>query len=111
MGVHTRTVSSSLCILLLLVTAVHGLVSPATTTTTSFTSTKANIVAGATGYIGRAVVKESVRQGYQTIALVRDIDKVRTQTPPADLEKYYQGAQLVECDVTNPDQLQEVRPL
>ncbi len=29
------------------------------------------LVAGATGYMGRAVVRELVAQGYQTVALVR----------------------------------------
>lgn len=92
-------------IVALMIQSVQALSSPST----AFTSTKANIVAGATGYIGRAVVKESVRQGYQTIALVRNVEKVRTQTSPADFFNFYEGAQLVECDVTDADQLHEVR--
>ena len=91
--------------LLAMIQSVQALSSPSPT----FASTKTNIVAGATGYIGRAVVKESVRQGYQTIALVRNVEKTKTQTSPADFENFYEGAKLVECDVTNAEQLNEVR--
>ena len=93
--------------LLAMIQSVQALSSSSPTAT--FASTKTNIVAGATGYIGRAVVKESVRQGYQTIALVRNVEKTKTQTSPADFENFYEGAKLVECDVTNAEQLNEVR--
>ena len=38
---------------------------------------KTMVVAGATGYIGKSVVQEGVRQGYDVISLVRDKEKVR----------------------------------
>ena len=56
------------------------------------------VIAGATGYIGKSVVRESIRQGYDTIALVRDVDKA--QNNPA-LREFLDGAQLVACDVTD----------
>jgi hypothetical protein len=63
------------------------------------------IVAGSTGYIGRNVVRESVRQGYKTVALVRDIQKVRSNSLYSE---YFHGAQVVECDVSDPTQVLEV---
>ena len=63
-------------------------------------TTKTVLVAGATGYIGRAVVSECVQQGYNTVALVRNATYI---TSTADgRERYadsFQGAQLVEADV------------
>ena len=63
-------------------------------------TTKTVLVAGATGYIGRAVVSECVQQGYNTVALVRNATYI---TSTADgRERYadsFQGAQLVETDV------------
>ena len=59
------------------------------------------LVAGATGYIGKSVVKESVKQGYKTIALVRDLEQVN----PLLLEDYFCGAQVLQCDVENKQEL------
>ena len=59
------------------------------------------VVAGATGYIGKSVVREAVRQGYKTVALVRDPKKIPSN-------EFFQGCQVVECDVCNPTQLQQV---
>lgn len=92
-------------LLQLLFTSVHGLTTPSTTPV--FSSTKANIIAGATGYIGKSAVRESVAQGYQTIALVRDVQKIKDQQA-ADMDTYYKGATLVECDVTNAEALNQV---
>lgn len=64
---------------------------------------KVNVIAGATGYIGKSVVRESVRQGYQTIALVRDTSKV--EDSKALYGEFFEGAKVVECDVTNADEL------
>lgn len=64
------------------------------------------IIAGATGYIGRSVVQESVRQGYHTVALVRDVQKVQSS---GAFSKFFEGADLIECDVSDPNQLLEVR--
>eukprot|EP00534_Pseudo-nitzschia_fraudulenta_P000515 CAMPEP_0201131454 /NCGR_PEP_ID=MMETSP0850-20130426/42821_1 /ASSEMBLY_ACC=CAM_ASM_000622 /TAXON_ID=183588 /ORGANISM="Pseudo-nitzschia fraudulenta, Strain WWA7" /LENGTH=367 /DNA_ID=CAMNT_0047401497 /DNA_START=80 /DNA_END=1183 /DNA_ORIENTATION=+ len=66
---------------------------------------KTAIVAGATGYIGKSVVRESVRQGYKTIALVRDKEKVGNKQGKALYGQFFEGAEVVECDVTNPEQL------
>jgi len=64
------------------------------------------IVAGATGYIGRAVVQESVRQGYHTVALVRDANKVLYGDQQSSFQQYFDGAKVVQCDVTDPQQLE-----
>lgn len=50
------------------------------------------LIVGATGYIGRAVVAESLRQGYRVIAVVR--------SPQNDRE--FEGAEVVLADVTDP---------
>ena len=63
-------------------------------------ATKTAVIAGATGYIGRSVVKESVRQGYKTYALVRDKNKAEEM-----FSKDFEGALTVECDVCNPGEL------
>ena len=67
------------------------------------------MIAGATGYIGKSTVRESVRQGYNTIALVRDLDKVESPAGKAKFEKFFEGATLIECDVCDPKVLTEVR--
>lgn len=52
------------------------------------------VVVGATGYIGKAVVRESVRRGYPTVAAVRDARKAAS-------EPKFAGAEVVETDVTD----------
>lgn len=52
------------------------------------------VVVGATGYIGKAVVRESVRRGYPTTAVVRDAKR-------AAAEPKFDGATIVEADVTD----------
>ena len=56
------------------------------------------IVGGATGYIGRNVVKQLVARGVTTAALVR--------SDPSELSdislKYFQGAEIIQCDVLDP---------
>jgi divinyl chlorophyllide a 8-vinyl-reductase len=49
-------------------------------------------------------VRESVRQGYTTIALVRNKQAV---CQSASFDQYYHGAILVECDVTDEAQMIE----
>jgi divinyl chlorophyllide a 8-vinyl-reductase len=78
--------------------------SPTRRSTMSMTT---NVIAGATGYIGKNVVRESVRQGYNTIALVRDASKVTSPEGKALYGKFFEGATVVECDVTNLEQLQQ----
>jgi divinyl chlorophyllide a 8-vinyl-reductase len=53
------------------------------------------LVAGATGYIGKFVVKECVRQGYKTIAITRNAEQV------------FEGATTLVADVTNAEELQK----
>ena len=55
-------------------------------------------VVGATGYIGKAVVREAVRRGYQTTAVVRD-------PAAAAAEPKFAGANVVQADVTVPSTL------
>lgn len=69
---------------------------------------KTAVVAGASGYIGKSVVREAVRQGYQTIALVRDASKVSTEQGKASFGGFFDGAQVVECDVTDADDVTRV---
>jgi nucleoside-diphosphate-sugar epimerase len=69
---------------------------------------KTNVIAGATGYIGKSVVRESVRQGYKTIALVRDKKKVESKEGKALYGQFFEGAEVVECDVSDPAQLTKV---
>lgn len=68
---------------------------------------KVAVVAGATGYIGKSVVRESVRQGYKTVALVRDKKKVESEEGQLLYGPFFEGAEVVECDVCDPDKLTE----
>lgn len=56
------------------------------------------MIVGATGYIGRAVVAESVRQGYSVIAVTRSLKK----------DSQFDGAEVVAADVTNPASMAKV---
>ncbi|KAL7570867.1 hypothetical protein ACA910_018931 [Epithemia clementina (nom. ined.)] len=69
---------------------------------------KKAVIAGATGYIGKAVVQESVRQGYETYALVRDLSKVQSTHGKALYAKAFQGAHVVECNVGNLDEVTQI---
>ena len=55
-------------------------------------------VVGATGYIGKAVVREAVRRGYATTAVARDVAKARS-------EPKFEGATLAQADVCDPQSL------
>lgn len=66
---------------------------------------KTNIIAGATGYIGKSTVRESVRQGYNTIALVRDKKKIEDAEGKALYGQFFEGASVIECDVCDPESL------
>lgn len=71
-------------------------------------SKKTNVIAGATGYIGKSTVRESVRQGYNTIALVRDIKKIESPEGKALYGQFFEGAKLVEVDVCDVEALTKV---
>eukprot|EP00559_Dactyliosolen_fragilissimus_P005201 CAMPEP_0184859688 /NCGR_PEP_ID=MMETSP0580-20130426/4670_1 /TAXON_ID=1118495 /ORGANISM="Dactyliosolen fragilissimus" /LENGTH=402 /DNA_ID=CAMNT_0027356473 /DNA_START=36 /DNA_END=1244 /DNA_ORIENTATION=- len=68
-------------------------------------SKKTNIIAGASGYIGKNTVRESVRQGYNTIALVRDASKVKSPEGKLLYGQFFEGAEVVECDVCDAESL------
>ena len=55
-------------------------------------SAKTVLIVGATGYIGSAVVTESVRQGYDVIAVTRSLTN----------DCQFDGAEVVLADVTDP---------
>ena len=67
------------------------------------------VVAGATGYIGKSTVRESVRQGYKTVALVRNLNKVESVEGQRLYQEFFKDAEVIECDVSDPKQLQKVR--
>jgi divinyl chlorophyllide a 8-vinyl-reductase len=68
-------------------------------------SGKTAVIAGATGYIGKSTVRESVRQGFNTIALVRDAKKVQSAEGKALYGQFFEGATVVECDVCDLENL------
>jgi divinyl chlorophyllide a 8-vinyl-reductase len=76
--------------------------------TTNTGNGKTAVIAGATGYIGKSVVRESVRQGYNTIALVRDASKVSSAEGKMLYGGFFEGATVVECDVCDAKTLTEV---
>lgn len=82
--------------------------SSSSTTALSAQAKKTAVIAGATGYIGKSVVREAVRQGYQTIALVRDPAKLDTPEGQQSFGGFFDGAQVVQCDVTDEASLNEV---
>jgi divinyl chlorophyllide a 8-vinyl-reductase len=55
------------------------------------------VVAGATGYIGRTVVRELVSRNIDTYALVRSTESISNITLT-----YLEGAKITQCDVLNP---------
>lgn len=70
-------------------------------------SNKVAVIAGATGYIGKSTVRESVRQGYKTVALVRDKSKVESDEGKMLYGTFFEGADIVECDVCDAEKLTE----
>jgi len=66
---------------------------------------KTVVIAGATGYIGRACVRESVKRGYNTIALVRSLEKVMSEEGQHLYGEAFNGATIKEVDVENADEL------
>ncbi len=71
------------------------------------TDKKTVVVAGATGYIGRAVVRESVDRGYHTIAIVRDSRKVFSDEGKKLYAESFDGASVVQLDVTDADEMSD----
>ena len=56
------------------------------------------MVAGATGYIGRAVVQELVKRKVECVSMVRPQAKI-----PENIAKYLEGSNLMAVDVLNRD--------
>jgi len=85
-----------------------GAAAPKTASKGDSKSTKTNVIAGASGYIGKSTVRESVRQGYNTIALVRDLEKIENAQGQAIYGQFYEGAKVVQCDVCDTEALTKV---
>ena len=60
------------------------------------------VVAGATGYIGRNMVKELFQRGIPTASLVRSLNTI----PPLT-KKYLEGSEIIVCDVLDKDSLRK----
>ena len=71
-------------------------------------ASKTTVIAGASGYIGKSTVRESVRQGYNTIALVRDLEKVENAQGKLMYGQFFEGAKVVQCDVCDVEALTKV---
>ena len=71
-------------------------------------ASKTTVIAGASGYIGKSTVRESVRQGYNTIALVRDLEKVENAQGKMMYGQFFEGAKVVQCDVCDVEALTKV---
>ncbi len=63
-------------------------------------ASKRVVVVGATGYIGKFVVKESVRRGYDTVAFVRP--------GSAPKDDYFDGAEVVFGDVCDEQSVRDM---
>lgn len=100
-----NTIASFLVLLLASSRSSQAFSSPRRSSSLSMSTT--NVIAGATGYIGKSVVRESVRQGYNTVALVRDKTKVESPEGKALYGTFFEGATIVECDVTDPKQVEQ----
>lgn len=77
----------------------------AKTTDDDSSKPKTVVVAGASGYIGKAVVQESVRRGHDTIALVRSLAKIESEEGQYAYGKEFKGAKIVEMDVSDANAL------
>jgi len=65
------------------------------------------IVAGATGYIGKAVVEQSIHRHFTTIGLVRDKELLNTPEKKRLYGKTFYQAHLLQASVSNTTELQE----
>ena len=60
------------------------------------------IVTGATGYIGRSVVRELVKRNIPTISVVRSTDFTEITS------NYLEGSSIVVADVLDPDEIDKI---
>ena len=55
------------------------------------------------------MVRESVRHGYKTFALIRDRKKVESKEGKRLYGDFFAGAELIEVDVCDEERLKKVR--
>ena len=70
-------------------------------------SLKSVVIAGATGYIGRAVIRESIDRGYNTIALVRSKEKILSEEGQRLYKESFDGAHIIEMDVSDAEAISD----
>ena len=66
------------------------------------------LVVGATGYIGKFVVRELVNRGYQVVAFCREKSGIGGKQGMEDVKKEFPGAQVVFGEVTDVNSLSKV---
>lgn len=66
------------------------------------------LVVGATGYIGKFVVRELVNRGYQVVAFCREKSGIGGKQGMEDVQKEFPGAQVVFGEVTDMNSLSKV---
>lgn len=69
--------------------------------------TKRVFVAGATGYIGKFVVRELVARGYDVVSFVREKSGVGAKTTAEETKKTLAGSEVRFGDVCDPDSLRK----
>jgi divinyl chlorophyllide a 8-vinyl-reductase len=69
---------------------------------------KTAVIAGVTGYIGKSTLRESIRQGYQMFALVRDEKKETSEAGKKLYAEFLDGvAGIIECDVIDEESVKQ----
>ena len=66
------------------------------------------LVVGATGYIGKFVVRELVKRGYDVVAMAREKSGIGGKASKEDTIKEFAGAEVVFGDVTDMESLKKV---
>jgi divinyl chlorophyllide a 8-vinyl-reductase len=66
------------------------------------------LVVGPTGYIGKYVVNECLRRGYDTVAFSRPKAGIKGKLSMDDVKKGFAGADVRFGDVTDPESIRKV---